>query len=58
MSKNFWLGSNELVIVFRNGTFHVIEEYEGFETVFTGSYKDCLDYCESRQIDYAESVIG
>ena len=58
MSKNFWLGSNEIVIVFCNGTHHVIEAYEDYKTVFTGNFEKCLDYCKNREIEYMESVIG
>jgi hypothetical protein len=56
--QNFWLGSNELIIVFRDGTCHVIEQYEDWETVFTGRYEECLKYCKSREIEYKESIIG
>lgn len=30
MTNNFWLGANELCIVPRNGTFGVVEKYEGW----------------------------
>ena len=58
MYKNYWLGSNELVIVFRDGTHHVIEEFENWETVFTGNYEQCTEYCENRVVTYQESIIG
>lgn len=58
MYKNYWLGSNELVIVFRNGTHHVIEVFENWETVFTGNYEQCIEYCDNRVISYQESIIG
>lgn len=58
MTKNFWLGDNELVIVYSNGTHRVIEAYEDYKTVFNGHFKDCLEYCKKREIEYIESVIG
>lgn len=58
MVKNFWLDNNELVIVYRNGTHHVIEAYEDYNTVFTGKIEDCLTYCKNREIAYMESIIG
>lgn len=58
MSKNFWLGNNELLIVFRNGTHHVIESYEDYKTIFTGHFEKCLEYCKNREVAYMESVIG
>ena len=58
MSKNFWLGCNELIIVFRNGTHHVIEAYENWKKVFTGHIEECIKYCKIREKEYEESVIG
>lgn len=58
MTKNFWLDNNELIIVFRDGTHHVIEEDIGYEVVFTGHFEECVYYCEQRLRDYYESVIG
>lgn len=58
MVENFWLGCNELVIVFRNGIFHVIEKFENFDSVFFGHYEECLDYCKNRVNEYEESIIG
>lgn len=58
MSENFWLGDNELVVVFRGGTFYVVDSYENYNTVFSGHFEDCLEYCKNREIDYLESVIG
>lgn len=58
MSKNFWLGSDELVIVFRNGIHHVIEAYEDYNTVFIGHFEKCLEYCKNREIAYMKNVIG
>ena len=58
MIKNFWLGCNELVIIFHNGTHHVIEEFENWKTVFTGCLEDCIKYCNGREIEYEESIVG
>lgn len=57
MVNNFWLGSNEICIVCRDGRHHVLEEYENWESIFTGSYEDCLEYCEQREVDYKESTL-
>lgn len=57
MENNFWLGANELCIVCRNGKYHVIEEYENWESVCQGSYGKCLEYCKQREIDYIESTL-
>lgn len=56
MSDNFWLGSNQLVIVEGKGTHRVLEAFEDYESVFTGNYKSCLDYCKKRENDYMESL--
>lgn len=58
MVKNFWLGDNELVIVLRGGTYCVIEAYENWEKVFTGSFQKCLEYCKRREVSYLESIVG
>ena len=59
MTNNFWLGSNELVIVFRNGQ-HIVWEIDNDErkTVFTGHFDKCLEYCKSREVEYMEGIIG
>lgn len=58
MCKNFWLGCNELVIVFCNGTNYVIEAYENWRTVFKGHIEECIEYCKRRETEYEESIIG
>lgn len=55
-TNNMYLGANELVIVFRNGRHHVIEEYANWEVVFSGHYEQCVAYCENREIDYLDSL--
>lgn len=57
MVNNFWIGNNELCIVCRGDKYHVIEEYENWESVFNGLYDECVEYCEQRDIDYKESVL-
>lgn len=57
MAQNFWLGGNELIIVYINGTHHVVEAYEDYNSVFTGDFKKCLEYCKNREIEYAESTL-
>jgi len=58
MFRNFWLGDNELVIRFRNGTHAVLEKYEDWCAVYEGCFEACLDYCEARWRAYQESIIG
>lgn len=57
MSNNFWLGNNELIIVERKGAYHVLESYENYESVFVGTYKECLEYCKNLEIAYMEEVV-
>lgn len=57
-AENLWLGGNELIIRFRNGTHVVLESYEDYEVVFQGKYEECVKYCEKRWIEYEESIIG
>ena len=57
-ADNIWLGNNELLIRFRNGTHVVLEKYEDYEVVFTGKYDECVRYCKDREIAYLESIIG
>lgn len=57
-TNNLWLGGNELVIVFRDGTHHVMERYEDYDDVFSGSYEACVAYVHDRWTDYQESIIG
>lgn len=58
MYKNYWLGCNELVIIQKNGTHHVIEKFENQKTVFVEQIEKCLEYCWDCVIDYEESTIG
>lgn len=39
MANNYWLGSNELMIVFRDGRHYVLERYERYKPVFNGHYE-------------------
>lgn len=58
MANNYWIGGNELIIVFRNGTHMVLEGYEDYEPVFVGSFEKCVKYCDDRWTEYQESIIG
>ena len=53
---NIWLGSNELVLVSRDGTHYVVEKYEDYNPVFQGHYEECVDYMKAREVDYLESL--
>lgn len=55
---NIYLGNNQLYIRWRNGRWVVLEEYEDCDIVCEGSYKDCVEYCDKRYIEYQESIIG
>lgn len=52
---NYWMGSEELVIVFRNG-IHVVLSSEEDDPIFTGSYEKCKDFCEMMVDEYMESL--
>lgn len=59
MNTNFWLGGEyELVIIYSDGTHHVLDSDKDYNVVFNGSYKKCLEYCERCQNEYMESIIG
>lgn len=52
---NYWIGSEELVIVFNGGTYEVISSEEE-DPVFTGSYEKCKEFCDTQVDEYAESL--
>lgn len=56
MCDNFWIGGEELVIAYMNGTHSVLSNWED-EPLFTGNYKACLEYCMTRETEYLESII-
>ena len=55
--KNVWLDDNELVLYFRNGTHRVMEKYEYYKDVFTGSYEECLKYINRRELEYLKEKL-
>lgn len=55
--QNYYVGANQMVIVFRDGTCHVLEEYENYDSVFTGTFAQCFAYCEDRNLKYLESTV-
>ena len=55
--ENRYIGANELILVFRNGTYYVLEEYENYNSIFQGNYKKCIEYMKTREIDYLESLL-
>ena len=57
MADNFWIGSNELVIIYKSGRHYVLEAYEDYDPVFDGNYEQCRKYCEMRKVEYMESII-
>lgn len=57
MLDNFWLGSCELVIVFRDGRHYVLDSDENYNPVFNGHYNECVEYCKNMVIEYEESII-
>lgn len=56
--EKFLIGADELIIAFGDGIYHVLESSNNHETVFTGLYEECLEYCERREIAYKEATIG
>ena len=62
MSDNFYLGAYEYIIVFRNGTHHIVdiwqsEVYDTDGVIFTGHYDKCLEERKRMEIAHAESLI-
>ena len=61
MSDNFYIGSCEYIIIYRNGTHHIIDVFdeEVYDTgvIFTGHYGECLEERERMEITYAESLL-
>lgn len=58
MYKNFYLGGNQLVIRYENGTHRVFEEYQNYKEVYNGTFEECVKYCEKRYIEHAQDTIG
>ena len=61
MSENFYLGAFEYVIIYMNGTHHIMdiyasEMYDNCTTVFTGHYEECIAERKRMKIAYAESL--
>ena len=56
MKENFWLGSNMLKIIYSDGRHYVVESYEDYNVVFDGNYAQCRKYCETRYLEYMESI--
>lgn len=50
---NVFIGNNELRIIAKGGNYQVIEEWENWKAVFSGSYNDCVRYCNIRYLDNA-----
>lgn len=55
--QNYYIGANQLVIVYRDDTYMVLEEYEGYAVVFMGTYIQCLAYCRQRELEYLDRTI-
>ena len=59
--ENRWVGCLEYIIIFKNGTHHLIaDEYPNRDdlepkTVFTGSYEKCRQRLDDIEVDYLES---
>ena len=56
MLYNTYLGGNELIVSCKGGACVVIESYRDYEIVFTGSYTECVNYCNYRFVDYQVSL--
>lgn len=61
MQDNFYLGGTEYKILYRNGSWLIINCYE-YENdikgaiVFTGNYYECLEYREKMETGYQQSL--
>ena len=54
---NMYVGGNELRLYFECGYWHVKEEYENWAVVFSGSYEQCVAYCNERWLSYMEESL-
>ena len=55
--QNYYIGANQLVIVYRDGSHRVLEEYEDYGVVFMGTFGQCLEYCKQRELSYLERIV-
>lgn len=54
---NMYVGDNELRLYFECGYWCVKEAYEKWAVVFSGSYDQCVVYCNERWVsDMEESL--
>ncbi len=58
MIKKYFIGNNELIIVFKNGKHHVKESHMNYDIVFSGQRKACVEYCKRREVGYMVSILG
>jgi len=60
--ENFYAGNTEYVIIYKNGTHHIMEiayldnGNDNSEIIFTGHYEKCLAEKERIITEYAESL--
>ena len=58
MNEKFQIGDKELMIVFGDGIYHVLEAKEEYDVVFTCNYEECLEYCEKTKIIAEQNSIA
>ena len=57
-----WIGGTWYNIVFKDGTYHIIEDEQPYDyedsakIIFTGKYTDCVDKLNEIEISYKESL--
>ena len=56
--KNLYLGNHMLGIRYEDGRWVVKEDYEDWAVVFSGTYEECVAYCEERWVSYQAEIMG
>lgn len=56
--ENYFIGNQEYIITFKNGTHHVkeIRKNENVE-IFSGHYEDCKMFLQGKAADYLYSLV-
>ena len=58
MTTSTYLGNNQLLVNFRDGSWVVEEEWENWGVVFRGSFEECSAYLNERWFSYMEDRVG
>ena len=50
MSEKFCFGNIELIIAHGDGIYHVLDSQTEYNVIHTGTYEECLEFCEREKI--------